>query len=72
MEALVPGLNIYTWSGVIGQKGVDEELTKITEQIRSYPDNKYLIWGPGSHGLLGMLKNMDYPQAHIKVYYGNG
>jgi len=67
VEALVPGLRVYTWSGTIGRDGVNEELAKIAEDIRTYPENRFLIWGPGSEEILILL---DYPETGVRVYSG--
>jgi len=67
VEALVPGLNVYTWSGVIGQKGVDEKLAELGGEVQSHPEERYLIWGPGSSGLLNFIEQLG---LRPKVYYG--
>ena len=70
VEALVPGLITFTWSGVIGREGVVKEIMNIADEIMALPEKKYLVWGPFSEYLEALLDAKGYPQNLVKIYYG--
>jgi HEAT repeat protein len=70
VEALIPGLVTFTWSGALGREGVVKEIVRIAPEIKASSENKYLVWGPGSEYLAILLDADDYPQNLIKTYYG--
>jgi len=70
VEALIPGVVIHTWSGVLGREGVVKEIMIIANEIEALPEKKYLIWGPSSEYLATLLDAKEYPQNLIKIYFG--
>ncbi len=70
VEALIPGVVIHTWSGVIGREGVVKEIMSIADEIEAVPEKKYLVWGPSSEYLTVLLDAKGYPQNLMKTYYG--
>lgn len=70
VEALIPGVVIHTWSGVLGREGVVKEIMSIANEIEALPEKKYLVWGPSSEYLATLLDAKGYPQNMIKIYFG--
>jgi hypothetical protein len=70
VEALIPGVVIHTWSGVLGREGVVKEIMSIANEIEALPGKKYLVWGPSSEYLATLLDAKEYPQNLIKIYFG--